>query len=83
MVVTRTFSKLHGLAALRVGWAYGPLPVVEALDRIRLPFNVGLPGHAAAVGAALADEDFQQRSPALVQHVAAVVTSSSAVSAST
>ena len=66
VIVTRTFSKLHGLAALRVGWAYGPLPVVEALDRIRLPFNVVLPGHAAAV-AALADEDFQQRSLALVR----------------
>jgi histidinol-phosphate aminotransferase len=65
VVVTRTFSKLHGLAALRVGWAYAPLHVVEALDRIRLPFNVVLPGHAAAVEA-LKDEDFQRRSLALI-----------------
>jgi histidinol-phosphate aminotransferase len=65
VVVTRTFSKLHGLAALRVGWAYGPQHVVEALDRIRLPFNVVLPGHAAAVEA-LKDEDFQKRSLALI-----------------
>jgi histidinol-phosphate aminotransferase len=66
IVVTRTFSKLHGLAALRVGWAYGPEPVVAALDRIRLPFNVVLPGQEAAI-AALADEDFQARSLALVE----------------
>ena len=65
-MVTRTFSKLHGLAALRVGWAYAPEPVVAALDRIRLPFNVVLPGQDAAI-AALADEDFQQRSLALVR----------------
>ena len=65
VIVTRTFSKLHGLAALRVGWAYGPQAVVEALDRIRLPFNVVLPGQDAAI-AALKDEDFQQRSLELV-----------------
>ena len=65
IVVTRTFSKLHGLAALRVGWAYAPEPVVAALDRIRLPFNVVLPGQDAAI-AALADQDFQDRSLALV-----------------
>ena len=65
VVVTRTFSKLHGLAALRVGWAYAPQSVVEALDRIRLPFNVVLPGQEAAI-AALADDGFQARSLALV-----------------
>jgi len=66
VVVTRTFSKLHGLAALRVGWAYGPEAVVAALDRIRLPFNVVLPGQDAAI-AALKDEDFQTRSLELVR----------------
>jgi histidinol-phosphate aminotransferase len=66
VVVTRTFSKLHGLAALRVGWAYCPAEVVAAVDRIRLPFNVPLAGHAAAI-AALADEEFQARSLALVE----------------
>ena len=39
-VMTRTFSKIYGLAALRVGWAYGPAPVIDALNRIRGPFNV-------------------------------------------
>ena len=58
VVVTRTFSKLHGLAALRVGWAYAPEAISEAVNRIRPPFNTSIAGQAAAV-AALADEDFQ------------------------
>jgi histidinol-phosphate aminotransferase len=65
VVVTRTFSKLHGLAALRVGWAYMPLDIAGAVDRIRLPFNTSIPGQLAAV-AGLADLDFQARSLALV-----------------
>jgi len=65
VVVTRTFSKLHGLAALRVGWAYMPVEIADALDRIRLPFNTSIPGQLAAV-AALADTEFQERSLALV-----------------
>lgn len=58
VVVTRTFSKLHGLAALRVGWAYAPEAISDAVNRIRPPFNTSIAGQAAAV-AALADEDFQ------------------------
>ena len=65
VVITHTFSKLHGLAALRVGWAYAPAAVADAVDRIRLPFNTSIPAQVAAV-AALADEDFQARSLALV-----------------
>jgi len=66
IIVTHTFSKLHGLAALRVGWAYGPVPIADAIDRIRPPFNVSVPALTAAV-AALADEDFQAKSLALVE----------------
>jgi histidinol-phosphate aminotransferase len=66
VVVTHTFSKLHGLASLRVGWAYAPLHVAEAVDRIRLPFNTSIAGQRAAV-AALADEEFQARSLAHVE----------------
>jgi histidinol-phosphate aminotransferase len=66
VIVTHTFSKLHGLAALRVGWAYAPAPIADALDRIRPPFNVSIPALAAAV-ASLADEEFQARSLAHVQ----------------
>lgn len=66
VVVTRTFSKLHGLAALRVGWAYMPPEMASAVDRIRLPFNVNIPAQLAAVEA-LADTEFQERSLALVE----------------
>jgi histidinol-phosphate aminotransferase len=66
IIVTHTFSKLHGLAALRVGWAYAPAPLADAIDRIRPPFNVSVPAIAAAVEA-LADEDFQARSLAHVE----------------
>ncbi len=66
IVVTHTFSKLHGLAALRVGWAYAPAAVAEAVDRIRLPFNTSHAAQRAAV-AALADGEFQARSLAHVE----------------
>jgi histidinol-phosphate aminotransferase len=65
IVVTRTFSKIHGLAALRVGWSYMPLEMAEAVDRIRLPFNINIPAQLAAV-ASLHDDDFAARSIALV-----------------
>jgi histidinol-phosphate aminotransferase len=51
VVMLRTFSKIHGLAALRVGWLYGSAEVVDAINRIRGAFNVSAPGLAAAVAA--------------------------------
>lgn len=66
IVVTRTFSKIHGLGGLRIGFGYAPLAVSEAIDRIRLPFNVSIPGLDAAT-AALADEAHQKASSDLVQ----------------
>ncbi len=66
VVVTRTFSKLHGLAALRVGWAYCPEPIADALERIRPPFNVNLPA-LTACAAALDDTAFQAASVKLVE----------------
>jgi histidinol-phosphate aminotransferase len=66
IVVTRTFSKIHGLGGLRVGFGYAPLKVAEAVDRIRLPFNVSIPGLEAAV-AALRDEAHQKASRDLVE----------------
>jgi histidinol-phosphate aminotransferase len=65
VVVTRTFSKIHGLGGLRIGFGYAPLKVAEAVDRIRLPFNVSVPGIEAAV-AALGDEAHQQASRELI-----------------
>lgn len=66
VVVTHTFSKLHGLAALRIGWGYAPLEIAQAVDRIRLPFNTSIAAQRAAV-AALGDEDFQKASIDLVE----------------
>src|SRR5580700_9199406 len=51
VVMCRTFSKIYGLAALRLGWLYGPAPVVDALNRIRGPFNVNAAAMAAGVAA--------------------------------
>jgi histidinol-phosphate aminotransferase len=51
VVMTRTFSKVHGLANLRVGWAYAPAPIIAALNRVRGPFNVNGAALAAAVAA--------------------------------
>lgn len=50
VVMVRTFSKM-GLAALRVGWMFGPAPIVDVLNRLRGPFNVSVPGQAAAEAA--------------------------------
>lgn len=66
LVVTRTFSKIHGLAGLRVGFGYAPREIAEAIDRIRLPFNNSIPAQEAAV-AALQDEGHPARSRELVR----------------
>ena len=50
-VMTRTFSKVYGLAALRIGWCYAPAAIADVLNRIRGPFNVSAPAIAAAVAA--------------------------------
>jgi histidinol-phosphate aminotransferase len=51
VVMVRTFSKM-GLAALRIGWMYAPAHVVDTVNRIRGPFNVGVPAQAAGAAAA-------------------------------
>jgi histidinol-phosphate aminotransferase len=55
VVMLRTFSKIHGLASLRLGWAYAPPAVVAALNRVRGPFNVNAAALAAG-RAAIADK---------------------------
>jgi histidinol-phosphate aminotransferase len=50
-VMTHTFSKIHGLASLRIGWMFGPAHIVDAVNRIRGPFNVSTPAMLAAVAA--------------------------------
>jgi histidinol-phosphate aminotransferase len=63
VVMTRTFSKIHGLAALRLGWMFAPPHVVDAINRIRGPFNVSTPAIAAGI-AAIEDHAHQERARA-------------------
>lgn len=57
VLVTRTFSKIYGLAGERIGWATGAPRLIDVLNRIRGPFNVTQSGQAAAI-AALGDQQF-------------------------
>jgi histidinol-phosphate aminotransferase len=66
VIVTHTFSKIFGLASLRIGWAYAPAAAADAIDRIRPPFNTSIAAQEAAI-AALEDTDFTARSLALVE----------------
>jgi histidinol-phosphate aminotransferase len=61
VVMTRTFSKVYGLAGLRVGWAYCPKLVADVLHRVRAPFNVNIAAQKAAV-AALGDRSHIENS---------------------
>jgi histidinol-phosphate aminotransferase len=61
IVITRTFSKIYGLASLRVGWCYGSKYVADILNKIRGPFNVSGPAQISAI-AALQDNEFLEKS---------------------
>jgi histidinol-phosphate aminotransferase len=58
VVMLRTFSKIYGLAGLRLGWAYCPPAIVDVLNRIRGPFNVTAPAIAAGIAAVEDEEAF-------------------------
>ena len=60
-IITKTFSKVYGLANMRVGWGYAAPSIIDILNRIRPPFNVTGPSQAAAI-AALNDQEFLQKS---------------------
>ena len=64
LVVTRTFSKIHGLAGLRIGYGISSPPFADLMNRLRQPFNASSVALAAAE-AALADETFVAQSRAL------------------
>jgi len=66
LVVLRTFSKIYGLAGLRLGYGFARPEVAGYLDRVRAPFNVNLLAQAAGV-AALGDDAHVERSRALVR----------------
>ncbi|MHB8253941.1 MAG: histidinol-phosphate transaminase [Acidiferrobacter sp.] len=64
LIVVRTFSKVHGLAGLRIGYALSAVPLAELMNRLRQPFNVNAVGQAAAT-AALYDHAYVERMVAL------------------
>ncbi|MCI5049031.1 MAG: histidinol-phosphate transaminase [Rickettsiales bacterium] len=57
VIITKTFSKLHGLPALRVGYGYGPKALIDVMYKVRAPFNVTQPALAAAE-ASLRDSEY-------------------------
>ncbi len=61
VVMTRTFSKIYGLASLRIGWCYANDAIIDVLNKVRGPFNVGGPAQFAAE-AAVRDDEFLQKS---------------------
>lgn len=61
VLVTRTFSKAHGLAAERIGWAYGAPDLIDYINRLRGAFNVSMSGQQSAI-AALTDQKFVKAS---------------------
>lgn len=63
VVALRTFSKIYGLAAQRIGWAYAQPALIDAMHRIRAPFNVPTTGQAGAI-AALGDTDWVEKTRA-------------------
>ena len=73
LIVTRTFSKIYGLASVRLGYSVSSPEFADLLNRARQPFNVN--GLAMSAGlAAIADDDYVQRSRALNQDGMAQVT---------
>jgi len=61
VVMLRTFSKIYGLASLRLGWGYGQPDVIGAMNRLRSPFNVNVPAQLAGL-AAVRDQAFVEKS---------------------
>lgn len=60
VVMTRSFSKIYGLGGLRIGWGYGPAPIIDVLNRIRGPFNLSSTQQDVAE-AAVRDQDHVAR----------------------
>jgi len=61
VILLRTFSKIYGLASLRIGWGYGPKKIIDAMNVIKPPFNTNMAAQLAAV-AALKDKSFIKKS---------------------
>lgn len=65
VIITRSFSKVYGLAGLRIGYGMAKKDIIECLDKVREPFNVNSVAQKAAI-AALKDTDFVKKTKSLV-----------------
>ncbi|MDA7705698.1 histidinol-phosphate transaminase [Rickettsiales bacterium] len=61
VIMMRTFSKIHGLAALRLGWCYSSQYIADSLNKVRGPFNVSMAAQKAGI-AAINDDEFIKKS---------------------
>lgn len=61
VVGLRTFSKAYGLAGVRVGYAFGPAPIIEAMQKVAIPFSVSSVAQAGALAALQAQEELAER----------------------
>ena len=61
VVVLRTFSKAYGLAGARIGYAFGPQAVIEALNKVAVPFSVSSVAQAAALASLAASDELRAR----------------------
>lgn len=66
LIVLRTFSKIYGLAGLRLGYGFGSEAITDALNRVRQPFNVNSLAQAAGL-AALDDDEFVEKTVGLIK----------------
>lgn len=73
IIVLRTFSKVHALAGLRLGWGYASLDIINTINKLRAPFNVSAPAQAAGI-AAMEDSAHLEASVAHNTHWRAVLT---------
>jgi histidinol-phosphate aminotransferase len=73
VIMTRTFSKIYGLAALRLGWCYSTPSIIDVLNRVRGPFNTSAAAIAAGC-AAMEDQSFVVRSRAVNTEMRALLT---------
>jgi len=71
LLVLRTFSKVYGLAGLRIGYGIAPVELIEELNKLRLPFNTSVAAHAAALAAleVMARDDLPGRAARLGAHL--------------
>ena len=61
VIMTRTFSKIYGLAGLRLGWAYSSKYIADIFNKVRLPFNINIAAMKAGT-IALSDKSFYMKS---------------------